>query len=116
MTASDQVSPLNAREAGSKYGKQDTLSIKYSSKEIQHVFGGSKVLVHYYVESYTDRVMNRYVVTCNVRGLEAASPELEVCRVEAWDNNRETLISEAVSELCGWEWDGICETVLPKEV
>ena len=92
---------------------KDTVSIKYSSKELVHVFGGSKVLDHYYVETFTDRVKNRYIVTCNIRGIECGSPEMEVCRVQAWDNNRETLIAEAVADKCEFLWDGICETEMP---
>lgn len=95
--------------------EQNKPMVKYSSKELVHVFGGSKFLVHYYVETFTDNVKNRYVVTCEIRCIEIGSPELSVCRVQAWDNNRETLIAEAVADLCGWEWNGICETETPDE-
>ena len=36
-----------------------------------------------------------------------------VVRVQAWTNNQDTLTAEAVADLCGWDWDVICETEMP---
>lgn len=76
---------------------------EYQGKEFKTVFGGMKVLVRFYIEAVNYGIVNKYEVTCEIRGIESGSPEMEVVRVVALTNNEETLVAYAIADLCGWE-------------
>lgn len=86
----------------------------YNSKEIKQRSFSSQVLVNYYVETLGYHgaipIINKYEVTCTVEGFDAGFAELCVSRVKALTGNEDTLMADALADLCGWECGAYVKT------
>jgi len=65
-------------------------------------YGGSKTVVEYELETICENIVNNYIITARVRGLENGNPYLELETCDPTTNNENTLTKEVIETLLGW--------------
>lgn len=88
-------------------------------RSIKKVWGGSKLLVEYDIQTSSlfgaHQMENKYLVVCEIAGLDDGLAELRIIKVTARTNNEETLTADALADALKWECGSGVETEMPEE-
>lgn len=78
------------------------IKFEYQEQIMRPSYGGSKIIISYFLVTECYGVVNNYEVDAEVRGIHDASPYLSMYECRPLHNNEATLTEEAITDLLEW--------------